>query len=353
MMRLHLVVPGALASLTGGYVYDRYFSETLRARGHEVYVHELPAALPGTGEAGDRALREVFSQLEDGALVVVDGLAGGDHPRALLEHANRLRFVALVHHPLAWETGLDDTVRERLFVHEKRALSACRGILCTSEHTRDVLVAEFGTTPSVVETVLPGVRLPVLARDDEREAPPWRLLCVATLTARKGHLVLLDALERLNDGSWSLRCIGSDGHDPEHAAAIRGSCDRLGLTSRVTWEGEVDDWTLMTAYAEADLFVLASLYEGYGMVLAEALSHRLPVVGTRAGAIVQTVPADAGILVEPGDAQALSEAIERFLTDPATRRTLREGAHRAARASRGWDAVAVEWDAALVRFSAI
>ncbi len=172
------------------------------------------------------------------------------------------------------------------------------------------------------------------------------LLCVATVTPRKGHAVLLDALAGLRDRPWRLHCAGSLARDEATAAAVREATVRHGLADRVVWHGEVDAARLDALYAQADLFVLPSFHEGYGMALAEALARGLPVVSCAAGAIVDTVPATAGVLVPPGDAVALRAALRRVMADAAWRASLAAGA-------RGAGARLPGWPAAVVRFAAV
>jgi glycosyltransferase involved in cell wall biosynthesis len=90
--------------------------------------------------------------------------------------------------------------------------------------------------------------------------------------------------------------------------------------------GAVSSEQLANLYAAADLFVLASRFEGYGMAYAEAIAHGVPVIGTNAGAIPETVPAGAGVLVAPDDVDALAAALRRLIENPDERERLAAGA---------------------------
>ena len=189
---------------------------------------------------------------------------------------------------------------------------------------------------------LPGVDPVPLATGSGGHELTW--LCAASLTPRKGHAVLLRALARLKDRAWRLRCAGSDAHDPITAAGLRTLADELDLSGRVAWLGELENEALNAAYQQASGFVLPSFHEGYGMVLAEALARGLPIISTTAGAIPDTVPAEAGLLVPPGDEMALAEALARFMDEPKLREHLAAGA-RAARET------LPDWPAASARFA--
>jgi glycosyltransferase involved in cell wall biosynthesis len=343
---LAFVLPGALDGVTGGTIYDRRIVQGLRQRGWAVDVVSLSTSFPWPhADALADAARHI-EQLPDGALVVADGLAFGAMSVVALRHARRLRWVALVHHPLALETGLDAQQSRQLFESEREALAAARGVVVTSATTAGQLAA-YGVAPARIRVVEPGTEPVALAaasagrRTDESLA----LLCVATLTPRKGHAILLEALAALKDRHWTLHCVGSEVKDAATASALRDLIAEHGLAQRVHLHGEIDAEALRAMYARADMFVLASWYEGYGMALAEALAHGLPIVSTTGGAIAETVPADAGVLVPPGDVAALRAALARVLDEPAWRVTLATGA-RAARAR------LADWPAAVERFAA-
>jgi len=154
-------------------------------------------------------------------------------------------------------------------------------------------------------------------------------LCVAPLIPRKGHALLIEALAGLQGRDWTLHCVGSTARDATTADGARTAIARHGLAARVRLHGEVNAEALQAFYDRADVFVLPSLHEGYGMALAEALARGLPVVSSTAGAITDTVPRAAGLLLPPGDSLALRRALARVLDEPALRASLAAGARTA------------------------
>jgi glycosyltransferase involved in cell wall biosynthesis len=323
--RLEFVLPGDPETRTGGYEYDRRIVAGLRALGWTVNVHALPGDWPSPS-AGDRAeAARRFAALPDGARVLVDGLAFGVLPEVAAAQAARLRMVALVHHPLAEETGLTPADVRRLADSERTALGAARRVVVTSTPTAATL-AGYGVEPGRCAVVEPGTDAAPQARGSGTAAPV--LLTVATLTPRKGHALLIQALAGLADRAWRLECVGSEQRDPATAAALRAQIAACGLADRVILRGETGPEGLAAAYDGADLFVWPSLYEGYGMALAEALAHGVPVVATQVGAARALVGDDAGLLVPPGDVDALRAALARWLDDPRLREQCAAGAAR-------------------------
>jgi glycosyltransferase involved in cell wall biosynthesis len=345
--RCSFLVPGELGTRTGGYVYDRHIIEGLRARHWEVEVLSLGEGYPAPEDAALARAAHVIESLPDGTLAVMDGLAFGVLPELVREHARRLDWVALVHHPLALETGLDPDRQQALFDSEQRALAHARGVIVTSPSTARAL-ANFDVEASRIVVVEPGTEPAPLATGSGRDA--LSLLCVATVTPRKGHALLVEALAGLKDRPWVLLCAGSLAMDPACAAALRQAIDAHGLRERVLLHGEQDEAGLRALYAEADAFVLPSFHEGYGMALAEALAHGLPVISTRAGAIPDTVPDAAGMLVTPGDAVELRAALQRLMDDAAWRAQLGAGARAARTQLPSWAQSSARFAAALAGF---
>ncbi len=132
---LEFVIPGDLDAATGGYGYDRQIIAGLRAQGWRVTSHVLDASFPFPSASALEQARQVFAGLPDDACVLVDGLAFGAMPEVLAEHERRLRWVALVHHPLSLETGLAADVARELARSERAALKYARHVVVTSEAT--------------------------------------------------------------------------------------------------------------------------------------------------------------------------------------------------------------------------
>ena len=326
MAEVHLVIPGRLDTLTGGYGYDRRIVAGLRERDWKVTVHELDDSFPLPDDAARAQAASALAAIPDRAIVVVDGLALGALPDEIQPHATRLRLVALVHHPLAAETGLDANVAAQLEVSERRALEHVRHVVVTGAATA-TLLRGYGVMPARITVINPGTDPAAPARGSS--GSDVQLLCVAGLIPRKGHDVLFRALAQVPQQNWRLTCVGSVGRDAATVQRLRAQLAASGLDDRVSLAGEMNGSALESVYDSADVFVLATLYEGYGMVVAEALARGLPVVATSTGAIADLVEPAAGVLVPPGDSTALAEALARVIGDGAYRARLAEGARAA------------------------
>lgn len=328
---LHFVVPGALDQLTGGFIYDRRIVDELRDLDVPVVVHALRGAFPLVDDLARREGGRFVEAVPPGATVVVDGLALPALYDRAAELSRRTRLMAMVHHPLFLERDISASERRRIAAEEARALSHCAGVLVPSARTRSDIAA-LGIAETAIAVVEPGLDAP-LSKPRNRhhgDGGPLNLLCVGSVIERKGHVDLIEALALLGAPPWRLECVGSLDRDPRAVAGLRAALARTGLAARVELHGEVSPETLDRLYARADLFVLASRHEGYGMALAEAMSYGIPVVSTCAGAIPHTVPEGAGMLVPPGDIGAIADALRRLMSDP----TKRQAMGRAARAVR-------------------
>lgn len=321
-------VPGALDTPTGGYGYARRMIAELREAGSPVRHLALGSGFPDPdGETLAAAYRLLASQPE-GVPLLVDGLALGAMPEVGRALGARRPLVALVHHPLALESGIGAERAGALRASERAALAAARRVVATSRTTARTLERDYGVPPERIVVAVPGTD--AAESSSGSGSPRTALLSVGTLVPRKGHDLLLAALAALQDLPWHLTIVGDDTRDPATAHALQAAARRAGLAQRVTFAGALDAASLSAHYARADLFVLASRHEGFGMAFAEAVARGLPVLGTRAGAIPEAVPAGAALLVPPDDVPALTAALRSLLADGDARRRLAEAARAAA-----------------------
>ncbi len=339
MAAVTFAVPGSLDQPTGGYKYDRRVIAALRQRGCEVDVIDLgdgfPRPTPETVNAALPRLRQVPASHS----IVVDGLALGVLPDAAAALRSSHRVVALVHHPLALESGLTPTEAAALRHSERAALAAVSRVVVTSPATRRILMADYDVPGDIISIALPGTERTTGAAVARKPAgDAINLLAVGSVVPRKGYDVLVEALGQLTDLDWQLVIAGDCKRDSATARELAAAVARRRLEPRVCLAGAVGEHELAGLYRDADVFVLASRFEGYGMAYAEAIAQGLPVIGTRTGAVPDTVPPGAGILVPPEDVAALAEALRSMITDEALRARCSEAARMAPMPT--WDAAA-------------
>jgi glycosyltransferase involved in cell wall biosynthesis len=326
-----LAVPGNLATPTGGYAYDRRMVAELPACGWRAQVLDLGEGFPHPSTPVHAAACARLTAQGGDDPIVVDGLAFGVLPQAAVALSASHRLVALVHHPLALESGLSPGERARFAASEREALGHARHVIATSNTTARILVSDYGVSSACISVVAPGTDPAAPAAVvPRRDGVVVTLLAVGTVVPRKGFDVLIAALGELAALSWRLVIAGDLGRSPPTVARLAADIAERGLADRITLRGAVSEQELAALYAGADLFVLASRFEGFGMAYAEAIAHGLPVIGTTAGAIPETVPPEAGVLVAPDDVAALASALARLISSPAERARLAAGA-RAAR----------------------
>jgi len=322
---IYFAYPGDLDTPTGGYRYDRRLIAELGKMGIEAKTLSLPPCAPEPSRECLKTVEQTLAGLPDQAVVVLDGLAFAVLDDLAAAEAKRLKLVALCHHPLALESGLDKAQRQRLLESERRALACARATVVTSEHTKGILMDQLAVPPEKIVVARPGTDPVPFAPCD---GDPVRLLTVASLTRRKAHDILIESLAALADLPWRARFVGSNEFDPAWAANLRERVADLGLSERICFAGAVED--TQAEYQQADVFALPSRFEGYGMVFAEALAAGLPVVAVRAGAVPDVVPEQAGLLVPADDVPAFTEALRQLLSDATLRQHLRNGARLAA-----------------------
>ncbi|MEH1165206.1 glycosyltransferase family 4 protein [Micromonospora sp. CPCC 205539] len=341
---MHVVLPGDIddpATPSGGNSYDRRICRGLGERGWSVHEHPVPGGWPHPEPAARAALARLLADAPDGAVVLLDGLIASTVGDLLAPHARRLRLVILVHLPL------DDEA-------EARALATARIVVTTSEWTRRRLLARHPLLTDRVRAAPPGVT----------PAPPVsgspagsRLLCVAAVTRHKGHDVLIDALSTLGGLPWTLVCAGTLTREPELVQRLREQLAAARLADRVRLAGPLTGASLDAAYATADLLVLPSRGETYGMVVTEALARGLPVLGTEVGGVPEALGRAPegdrpGLLVPPEDPAALADALRDWLGDDALRARLRHAALARRATLTDWPVTAALLSAALEEVTA-
>ncbi len=336
-----MVVPEGIddpARPSGGNVYDRRVSRELAALGWTVHQHAIAGAWPRAGAGGHAALARAVARIPDGAMALLDGLIASAAPESLVPHAGRLAQVVLVHMPLGHRPprGEAGAVRAR----ERAVLEAAAAVVTTSGWAQRRLTELYGLPAERVHVAEPGVDPAGLAPGT---AAGDALLCVAAVTPDKGHDVLLEALATTTDLGWRCACVGSLDRDPAFAAGVLRAARKRGLGERVRFPGPRTGPELARAYAAADLLVLASRAETYGMVVTEALARGLPVLAAEVGGVTEALGhADAGtrpgLLVAPGDPAALACALRAWLGDPDLRGRLRRAARERRASLRGWPA---------------
>jgi glycosyltransferase involved in cell wall biosynthesis len=333
---LYFAIPGPLGQRTGGTIYDRKVVEHLREDGWWVEVLEWPGSFPFPNEDDRLEVAASLASLPDNALVLIDGLALGTLPGLARLERERLRLAALVHHPLALETGLSPMMATTFASEELDALSSVRAVIVTSGTTAAIVEGAFGVPGEKITVAHPGVDKPKAPRGARRPGPV-RIFAMGSISPRKAHHVLVEALARIEDLDWTCTIAGGLEREPETAEALIGQIAMLGLGERVKLVGEVTEDQAARLYADADIFALASVYEGYGMVFAEAQAHGLPIVATTGGAIPEAVGEEAGLLVPPGDAEAFAEALRRLMTEPDLRRKTANASAEVGAELPGWN----------------
>ncbi len=357
MSTVHFVVPDAAddpARPSGGNHYDRRLAAALGDLGWAVRWHPLPGFWGAVGRDGGWRLGRLLGELPPGALVLLDGLVAAGAPQAVRAQARRLRPVVLVHaaapehavdaQPAAPEhaANAQPAGPEHAADAQRAVLGAAAAVIATSGWSRDDLLRRYPLAPGRVHVAAPGV-------DPADPAPGTSsggaLLCVAALTPAKGHRELVAALAAVGDRAWHCTCVGDLARDPAFTGRVRDAVAASGLADRVRLAGPLPRAGVDRRYRQADLLILPSHAETYGMVVTEALAHGLPVLASDVGGVPEALGAAPdgsrpGLLVRPGDPAALAGALAAWLDDAALRDRLRRSARDRRATLPGWPATA-------------
>ena len=344
--RVTFAVPGDLATPTGGYAYDRRIIAELRALGWSVDVLDIGTGFPRPSDEARAQARQLLDAVPSGEPIVVDGLAYGVMAEEAKSFCQNHPVVALVHHPLALESGLSPADADAFRATERAALACAHLVVTTSPMTARLVGKEFGVAADRLVVVQPGTDR--VTPERVAISGSITLLAVGAVVPRKGYDVLLAAVEQLK-GPWRLIIVGDRTRSPDTVRRLDHAVVELKLTGRVDFAGAVSDVELASFYTYADLFVLPSRFEGYGMAFTEAIAYGVPVVATNAGAIPDTVPQGAGILVPPDDVEALANVLQRLIESPDELQKLAAGARAAALSFPSWQDSATLFAQALDR----
>ncbi len=337
-------VPGDIKTLTGGYIYDRTLFDGLRAAGREMALVGLGTTFPVPTEPDMTDAAKKLHDLPADYPVIIDGLAFGALDRDLVAGITA-PIVAMIHHPLAYESGISETEKTRLFALERDNLTHAAHILAPSPHTKQMLTEHYGVSPDRITIARPGTKKPQTAA---KPVDPPLILSVGIQVPRKGHDVLLTALAQIKDHDWQAVIAGGIQNDA-HASELSRLVQKLDLSDRVRLAGRVPRAELARLYSEATIFALATRYEGYGIVFDEAMAHGLPIVTCNVGAVPDTVAPDAGRLVPPDDPTAFADALQNLLTEHNLRSDMSAASAKAGAALPTWDATVALVDDVLNR----
>ncbi|MEK2473879.1 glycosyltransferase family 4 protein [Streptomyces noursei] len=351
---VHAVLPGGVADPTapsGGNVYDLRVCRDLPALGWRVHRHPVPGGWPCPDAAATAGLARLLAGLPDGAVVLLDGLVACGVPDVLRPEAARLRLAVLLHLPLADETGLAPQAAAELDARERRALHTVAAVIATSDWAACRIRAHHGPGLPPVTVARPGADPAPLAPGTDGAGG---LLCVASVTPRKGHRRLVDALATVADAPWSCTFVGGTGHDPDGVRQLRRDIAASGLGDRIRLAGPRTGAALAACYAAADLVLLASYAETYGMVLTEALARGIPVLATAVDGVPEAVGRAPdgnvpGLLVRSDEPAALAGALRAWFGAPDLRRRLAVAARARRAILEGWETTSHSLAGALER----
>jgi glycosyltransferase involved in cell wall biosynthesis len=314
---------------TGGTVYDQNLITELRALGIAMRLHRLAGPWP---EADVSTKANLARALRAQPACLVDGILVGTSPEVVASAVESGHAVTMVVHlPISDELGLDPARRERYAALEAQAVRAASGVVCPSRWCAAELRRRYGR--SDLGVAAPGVTPAPAARGSQHSGLP-RLLSLASLTPTKDQVTLVRAFAQLTDLAWLADLVGLDMADQGYAARVRHEIFEVGLADRIRVTGALTGPSLDQRWDAADLLVLPSRVETFGLVVTEALARGIPAIvsaGTGAVEALQqgaTLPTDAmpGTAVPPGDPTTLAAVLRRWLTEPTLRRAWRQSA---------------------------
>jgi glycosyltransferase involved in cell wall biosynthesis len=343
-MKLCFLIPGDIHSLTGGYLYNLRITEGLQQRGHAVQILKLHGPLSNVA-ATEETCRLHLGKMEEGTWVIIDSLAMGALRKIIQEFRHRLRLAGLIHLPVSY----DPLTMDQTTLPDNDELGAMQDschLILTGKFLRQLLL-DSGVAMEKISVVEPGVDL--FPRKPAYAKFPSELLCLSNYTPLKAQHVLIDALGKISHREWTLRLYGNLNSNRDYVKTLMAIIKRKNLEKRILLHDTLERRNLSAPFLKADLFVLPSLFESYGMVLTESLAHGIPVVSTTAGNIPDTVPASMGMLTIPGDANDLASVLDEIISREGTYTSLCEAAAQYFLQARSWNTTLDEFESILCK----
>lgn len=337
-MTVYFLIPGNIHSLTGGYLYNMHIINGLKQKGYTVCILGSDWKF-NDKESLEKISRADLEKLPLGACVVVDSIALASLHQIVQEFGGRLKFLGLIHLPVSYD--ISSGVHGKLAKEELQALHHMERLIVTGRFTFDLL-CNAGLNRKKIMIVEPGTEN--FPRKTRYKFIPSELLCIANYSAVKAQDILIRGLSMLTAWNWTMDLYGDMEREPGYTTAIRSLIQQLKMENRIFMHGIADRHKISEIFLHADLFVLPSLFESYGMVLTESLTHGIPVVTTTAGNIPDTIPKGMGLLTEPANAGQLADAIRSLFVDPAKYSALCSAASQYYRQVRSWDQAVEEFE---------
>ncbi|MFJ6456900.1 glycosyltransferase family 4 protein [Paenarthrobacter sp. NPDC091669] len=321
-MHIRFMVPGNVRHGSGGNKYNAKLAEHLTALGADVET----VIVDGDWPVGSPADRQRFAEaLDGGTTVIADGLVASGAPDEIAGAAGKgTKVWILSHMALADHHDL-----------EAKALAAATGIICPSAHSAVVLQARHGMRDVVVAR--PGAEPGEVSQGSE----PKHIVAVAALFPNKSQTAIVYALSAVQDLPWTAALVGSLDADPMYAAEVTAAVEHYMLQDRISVTGELTGEAFEDQWHKADLSILLSRSESFGMVVTESLAHGVPMIvrqGTGAVEALGDTRAGAALDVATGDEPA--HTLRNWLTNPELQQRWRNNALQARQHLQGWDTTA-------------
>jgi glycosyltransferase involved in cell wall biosynthesis len=337
-MTIHFLTMGNIYSLTGGYLYNMRMIEGLEQKGYSVNIFGTDWPWNIKSDLEKISLFH-FEKLAVGSCIIIDSLVLARLRSVVEKFSTRLTFIGLIHLPVSYQYTYGEF--GRISHEELIALRQMKQLIVTGRFTYDLLW-KAGLNAARIRVVEPGTDQ--FPRKTHYKSVPSELLCIANYSAIKAHDILIRSLSRLASRDWTLHLYGDIGHDKEYSSGIYSLIEQLHLEKRVIMHGIAGRDEITAIFLLADLFVMPSLFESYGMALTESLAHGVPVLTTRTGNIPHTVPPGMGILVEPGNEEELTHAIRSLMDEPSKYASLCSTASQYHYLARSWDQAVMEFE---------